>query len=102
MFGLTGLEAYFFVNMSYTLVQFFLLHDKIAHRAIENDKKNTGNIGHIDVKEHIEGSMTTYYILGIFFGSWKFLKDFSEFVGNPSNSLWIGKVKDEGRNRWSY
>ncbi len=84
MFGLSGLNIYFIINIIYTIFQFIFLHSKIIHMTVQRGKKDI---------DDVRSSMPMYYILNACFGSLALLIDFLHCFVDPDCSLWLGKVK---------
>ena len=86
MLGYSPVQLYFMINMLYTIFMFFFLHNSIVEKVMTNYKK----IHSKDLtNEEIQKIMNTFYIISVFLGSIKLLKDTLNLIFDHRSCLWL-------------
>lgn len=91
MFGYSFIRLYFMINMAYTIIMFLLLHNIIAKKLYNHHHRLTSR--HL-TNEEIQVSMNVFYIIGIFTGSIRLLKDMLNLFFDHKTCIWLHKIYD--------
>ena len=92
MFGYSFTQLYFMINMLYTIIMFFFLHNIIAEKIFKNHHKLTSS--YMTDKE-VQISMNIFYIIGPLIGSIRLLKDVLNLIFDHKTCIWLHRIYEK-------
>ena len=94
MFGYSIFEIYFMINLIYTVITFFFLHNIIVEKVYKEYKNTTSKTL---TNQEIQVSMNIFYVMSAFIGSFRLFKDVMSLLFNHRECIWLYQIykKDE-------
>ena len=89
MFGYSFPQLFFMTNMIYTIIMFFFLHNIIVEKIVENHHKLTSCYM---TDEEIKISMNIFYVISVFIGSIRLLKDILNLIFDHRTCIWLYRI----------
>ena len=92
MFGFSFIQLYFIINMLYTIIMFFFLHNIVSEKMYKNHHKITDK--YMTNKE-IKIAMNLFYIIGAFLGSLRLFKDILNLILDHRTCIWLHRIYEK-------